>query len=398
MKCLKLFSYRCLLVVASLLCEWPMMAQQSEIYSYRQYLKDQKLEGEILSAFKIEKYDSVQAKLMRYRNRLGYNYYRMMAALLKVENDPYYKLYLDTAFSRGMETPCIGTLKKYFDETELNERKQKNYLHAYDRALAITIDSMCRLDQQYRKHILDLRGPSKFKQFAKTNDSLAPAQKLEEKIRIDKKVDSLMALQDPIDKSNQALLFKIINRDGWPSTKKIGRNYCTRMAPDPWMIVVHIKDPAENKKVQMQLATLLTELCEKNEQDWVIVETMIWSIHTRYRKEFSELSFIKIKNGKLDTTASFISLKQMAEAVVKNSTEQMEIKCKDKAVFEQIITELKKLGAQVEMGYLNHLYKSEGWPMPHAPLDADFVFVPDDSMAPDKVEFRFVVLREPPVK
>jgi hypothetical protein len=94
----------------------------------------------------------------------------------------------------------------------------------------------------------------------------------------------------------------------------------------------------------------------------------------------------------LDKTASYFSRNQMAESVVKNRTERMEIKCKNYALFGQVRDYLIELGADVNLQGLNHIYKMEGWPMPKHPTKEDFVYMPGPDLLESQVQFRFIPL------
>lgn len=365
---------------------------QTQKYTYRQYQKDLELQGKIEGFLTKGQLDSAQYYFKHYQNRLGYTYYRLTATIFQDKDDVIARAYLDSAFRRGMTPACLGKHKKSFDSVYVKESYAKNFLKGFDIQMINSLDSMTKLDQLYRKQMMSPEDIKNFKQFKKLESVTETRKVAVEDLKKKQLKDSLSKLQLAIDSTNQDFLFNMVRTKGWPSAKLIGRIYCQRSAPNPWLIIVHISDLDKNRKMQTEVMKDLIPLCEKNEEDWSSIEQYMWSIHNRSRKDFHEFSFITIHHDTLDREASYFSALQMAESVVKNSTERMEISCRNYALFEQLRDYLIELGAQVNLKGLEHIYKMEGWPLPQHPTKANFVFVPGPDLLESQVQFRFVPL------
>jgi len=365
---------------------------QNNNYDYKSSKEDFKTQGKVERFLNLGQVDSAKHYLKHYRNRLGYTYYRLKAITLAGEDEVLTKMYLDSAFRNGMSPNCLSKQKNLFDSSYVKESYAKNFLKGFDLALINSLDSMAKLDQLYRKQMVSSEDIKNRKQFKKP-DEISETQKVVLEDQRKKQVrDSLADLQLAIDSTNQEFLFNIIRTKGWPTAKMIGSIYCHRSAPSPWLIIVHIKDLDKNRKMQTEVLKGIIPLCEKNEENWSAAEQYMWSIHNRSRKEFHEFSFITVRHDTLDKQASCFSAFQMAESVVKNSTERMEIKCKNFALFEQLRDYLIELGAEVNLKGLEQIYKMEGWPMPQHPTKRSFVYVPGPDMWESQVQFRFVQL------
>ncbi len=314
---------------------------QSQVYTYSVYLNDNNLVKTFGRFERANKTDSIKANLNKYKNRLGFSFYKF-AALTEKENTVKLK-YIDSAFMHGSAPLCFKTLISKEDSLLIYNSYRRNYLGAYNKKLIKIIDSLYNRDQQCR--VPWMAEEAAFDSFKSkisipSNTVTLPALESTQKY-YQKTIDSLARLVAQTDSSNFEALKKIVSKYGWPSAKLIGESYCNRPAADASIIIMHLG--TTNRGYQIETLKKVIELCKKNEDSWQTAENLIFNLHQRFRKNFSEFSFLEIKNNHLNTDESLFSLFTMTTIMMQLPRERIEIKCKSVSLFNELKKEMLKL-------------------------------------------------------
>jgi hypothetical protein len=148
-------------------------------------------------------------------------------------------------------------------------------------------------------------------------------------------LDSLWKLQLRTDSSNLVKLDEIIDRYGWPGAKKVGDYYCQRPGPDVTMLFIHLG----NTRRDYQINTLkkVIDLCKKQEDSWQNANSLIFGLHSKFSRDFSEFSFLQIEDNVIDKTGSFFSVYNMSEILINSMSKQkIEIKCAKRSLYNDL--------------------------------------------------------------
>jgi len=304
----------------------------SQNYSYREYLNDKELLDKFDDYLENNKIDSFKISFNSYKYRLGYTYYKYKTILASFNSDPDQLKHLDSAFMRGMTPVCIDIYLNKFDSAKVYKSFKQNYLNSYNLELISLLDSIKYKDQQYRL-LMDVEYKKNPKLLANKLKNSSDTSKKNITNRDQARVDSLWQLQNLADSINHIQLKKIISNYGWPGAKLIGDFYCMRRAPDVSLLFIHLG----NTKRDYQISTLkkVIELCKKQEDTWQTPELMIFGIHTKFSDDFSEFSFLEIKNNHLNEEKSFFSIYNMSK-MLKTSNPKIEIKCSKTFLFNEL--------------------------------------------------------------
>ncbi len=298
----------------------------SQNYSYQNYLNDHATLLNINRHIRNNSIDSLKFDLLNYKNRLGFTYYQCKALIANRDSDSNQLKFLDSAFRQGMTPLCIDKHLNKFDTAKVSASFKKNYLKSYNARLINVVDSIHYQDQKYRQQMtywydkpdvssVDIKkavdGQQSFKFKEQTKQQA---------------LDSLWKLQSRTDSTNLIKLNEIIDKYGWPGAKKVGDYYCQRPGPDVTIFFIHLG----NTRRDYQISTLkkVIELCNKQEDSWQNASSLMFGLHTKFGKEFSEFSFLKIKNNQIDRQESFFSVYNMSEILINAmSKRKIEIKC-----------------------------------------------------------------------
>jgi hypothetical protein len=148
-------------------------------------------------------------------------------------------------------------------------------------------------------------------------------------------LDSLWKLQLHTDSLNIAKLNEIIDRYGWPGAKKVGDYYCQRPGPDVTMLFIHLG----NTRRDYQINTLkkVIDLCQKQEDSWQNAGSLMFGLHTKFSRDFSEFSFLQIKDNVINKTESFFSVYNMSDILINSmSKRKIEIKCAKRSLYNDL--------------------------------------------------------------
>ena len=367
---------------------------KGSLYTYRDYLNDHYLSSRIFFEFQKDNYDTLAVLLPRYKNRLGYNYYMMMAGFLQMEHDPYAFNYLDSAFQRGAAPICIQRNIPGFKEEELQQRFLRNTMRAYNAVIIARTDSLLEQDQLYRKEIRKLAG---YEAVYKTNYVVdMPPKNWLEKLDVTKRrqIDSLLSLQKEIDYSNQRLLADMASAGKFPRAKKVGLNYCYRNAPDPFQIYAHYFSYSDVAIAGVPFVKNDMRMCTYQLEDWGRIENYLQAIYYRDFEGFREFYFLKINKGEIDKFESALALNQMVVVMVLRKNAKLELSCSDSAVFEQLKNLLLHFSKYIADETEENSRGDNQTELREKIKRENIVFVPNSSLPPDKVEFRLVELSE----
>lgn len=363
----------------------------SQNYDYTKYLFELKLAGKMYALEKSSSFDSIDHYLRKYENRLGYKYYYYRALVENNKNSGKQMNYLDSAFRRGLGIKCMGKSARLFDSMTVAQSFQLNFLKAYDDKYIAELQRMNYLDQKHRAIIAGctskLMKESNQKEGGLGWDTLLFSK---EQKGLKKDLDSLWRLQNKLDSLNFSRLNELIAEKGWPSAKLIGLGECIEYkVPNPAIIVMHLGTAERTYQAENLKSVIL--LCLKNEESWGSAESLIFNIYHRFRLEYSEFSFLEIKNNNLNETKSFFALYQMAELLIKKPKEIIELKCKDIALFNEVKRSMLKVNTQISLAGFERIYREMGRPQPEHLIDSRFRFVQDKGMKNGKLLFRFVM-------
>ncbi len=360
----------------------------SQDYTYTDYLCDQKILKTNTRLINESKLDSVRLSLPDYKNRLGFNYFQYKALLANLDSDSCQYKYLDSAFMRGMTPLCLGKHLKKFDSVYVLTSYKKNYLKAFDQNLINLIDSIHREDQIYRQQLSAQRGlpaePQKKANAIQDGPKMLPLKKQTKK----EIMDSLSRLQVLTDSLNFATLNNIIIKYGWPGAKMVGVYYCERPAADVTILVKHLGI----HKRDYQITTLrhVIELCKRQEESWANASTLLFNLHTRFRREFSEFSFLSIEDNHIMKEESFFSIQTMVGIMMDKSSDKIQIKCKKQLLY----TELKEAMLAANDSGLDQVQvkarKRLGLPLPESLDESSFEFIESPTLDDNVILYRMI--------
>jgi hypothetical protein len=361
----------------------------SQNYSYRDYLFDHQILKKSNKLIRENKIDSLKVALQDYKDHLGYTYFQFKALIANSESDSSGYKYLDSAFMRGMTPLCLGKHIKKFDSTYVYISFQKNYLKAYDLKLINLVDSIHYRDQYYRQQISVIRNLPKDSAPKRNKKEISDSQKIKlKKESREYLIDSLWRLQSITDSLNFEMLNKIIARKGWPSAKELGDHYCQRPAADVTLLIVHLG----SHKRDYQIATLknVIDLCRKQEDSWGNAVTLLSNLHNRFKREFSEFSFLVIKENHIIDEESFFSIHTMVGLMMDKPSEKIQIKCKRQSLF----TELKLAMLNTDEPGLDEtqvrVRKRLGHPLPKNLDESSFEFIEAPELDNNMVFYKMV--------
>ncbi len=307
----------------------------SQNYSYQDYRNDHATLFSINRHIRNNNVDSLKFDLLNYKNRLGFTYYQCKALIANHDSDANQLKFLDSAFMRGMTPLCIAKHLNKFDTAKVSASFKKNYLRSYDLRLINIVDSIHYQDQKYRQQMTYwYNKPGVSSVDTKKTAEGQQSFKFKEQTK-QQALDSLWKLQSQVDSTNLIKLAEIIDQYGWPGAKKVGDYYCQRPGPDVTMFFIHLG----NTRRDYQISTLkkVIELCNKQEDSWQNASSLIFGLHTKFGKEFSEFSFLEIRNNQIDRQESFFSVYNMSEILINSmSKRKIEIKCAKIALFDDL--------------------------------------------------------------
>jgi hypothetical protein len=352
-------------------------------YTYRHELENRELRRSINRYLRESRLDSLSLVYERFDNRLGFLYYQCKAIVLANKQDSLSKCYLDSAFMRGLTPLCLGKNITLFDSIQVKNSFKSNYLKAYNIALINRIDSMHYKDQEYRQKAVELM---RMNETDKSQQSSGNKSAETSSLKLSKSsyqllIDSLWEKQKEVDSTNLILLKEIIKNYGWPSAKMIGHYYCQRGAADVSILIMHLG--THEREYQIEILQKVIDLCERNEESWGIAESLIFNLHSRFRNEFSEFSFLNIEAGKLNPEKSFFSIFNMANLLITGPKYQIEIKCKNETLFKEIKAQM----IQVNESFPWIDYKKSTRPV-KALEDADFLFISSPELDQNMVLYK----------
>lgn len=395
---------RCFFIIIVVLQSVAVDAQQDfmelnggfkgELYTYTHYLNDKLYAQKMYAALEKNNYDTLAKYLPRYKNRLGYEYYVFMAGLLKMENDPYAYAYLDTAFQRGLAPACVTNYLKGFKEQELQKHFLANTMKAFDAGLIRQLDSLQRQDQLYRLQVRNLLGIGLNGTTDLSND--IPSRTAIQKYAPDKLavIDTLMRKQQAIDFSSSKFILSMTKNNGFPTATKIGTSYCYKKAIDPYQMVMRTLTQFNNTTSLFTLPKYISKFCLYQEEDWSRVEQMLKAFFAAPTEAYRTFSFLKISDNQVDKFESALALNQMAEAMVLRGDCKLEIRGSNNAVLqslkERLLYHAKYVVLPESPWYANTKFEIK----PRWPEEKDIVAIPNSSLPPNVVEFRFVYWQE----
>lgn len=333
---------------------------RSQNYTYRMYLHDDDIAGTIKNNFKK---DTIQKYIGQFHDRLAYRYY-LYQSVLTYSNDRNSAVkYLDTAFARGLDIPCMTPLiKQMFGDSIVNKSRAENYMTSFDLKLIQSIDSLHEQDQKYRQ----LRTSAGKNQV---------------------RSDSIMALWILTDSSNFAFLNALIQQDGYPTAKKIGYDVCRQGRVDAEIIIQHLG--TKQRDFQIALLKQAVALCLKNEESWRKIDALQFNLHFRFCHSYSEFTFLSFKGKKLDVENSLFSLWVMAQ-FLQQSIKTMYLKCGSESVFNELKATLVELNWSMPIPPGMEEYEKLGFASLKKIQENQIVFVKDKSVPKAKVFYKIV--------
>jgi len=307
----------------------------SQTYSFQDYINDHKTLLNINRHIRNINTDSLKLDLVNYKNRLGFTYYQCRALIANHDSASNQLKFLDSAFMHGMTPLCIDKHLNKFDTAKVSASFKKNYLRSYNPRLINLVDSIHYQDQKYRqqmtywynqpdvsstdsKKVVDTKQGFKFKEQTKQQA-----------------LDSLWKLQSHTDSSNLVKLNEIVDKFGWPGAKIVGDYYCQRPGPDVTMFFIHLG----NTRRDYQISTLkmVIELCKKQEDSWQNASSLIFGLHSKFARDFSEFSFLEIKDNNINKKESFFSVYNMSEMIINSgSHSKIQIKCAKTTLYNDL--------------------------------------------------------------
>jgi hypothetical protein len=361
-------------------------ANFAQNYSYQKELKNRETRRNLQRLLREQRLDSLEIEFKKFDNYLGFFFFQCKAIILAKNKDTLNKCYLDTAFMRGLTPLCLGKNKELFDSIQVQSSFQSNYLRAYNLTLINRIDSMHYKDQEYRQKAAELM---RLNEEEKNRQAQSQKGMEENTIKLSKYsnqplIDSLWRLQRRTDSTNMILLNQLIEVYGWPSAKLIGHYYCQRPAADVSILIMHLG----TREREYQISTLksVIELCEKNEESWGTAESLIFNLHSRFRNDYSEFSFIEVNNGKLKSDASFFSLYSMASLLITSPNYRIEIKCKNETLFNEIKSQMILMNESFP--WVDYQRSTR----PIRPLsESVFLFTQNPEMNQNSVQYKFIL-------
>lgn len=336
---------------------------QSQEYSFKNYLEDDKILNHIESFESLDQLDSIKFYFNKYKDNLRYHRYLYTSILLNSKDDARADKYLDSAFRVGLALRCLPKkLFKKLDVDYVNASYKKNYLKGFDARSIELFDSIRVQDQKHRALF----------------SGSAPRAR-----------DSLFKLQDKIDSSNFVFYKKFLAQKGFPGIKKTGINICSYAPPSPELVVLHLK--LSERPFQIDLITGLIEACKKQEEDWKNVISLMTNLYFRSNHHFSDFNFLKVTHNKLNVDESLFSLYCMTDWLIKSSSDKIVIMCKDEHLFESIKAEMVKMNDEVKLPPVDEVMSKKFHIAIPKKLDStSFAFEPSTDMEDDKVLFKYV--------
>jgi len=357
-------------------------------YSFQDYRNDHATLFKINRHISNKNIDSLKLDLTNYKNRLGFTYYQCKALIANHDSDLNQLKYLDSAFMFGMMPLCINNYLHDFDSTKVFESFNKNYLRAYNHRLLNLVDSIHYKDQEYRQQMnYWYKKPDAPTSHSKTMADGQQVFKFKEQTK-KRALDSLWKLQSRTDSSNLIKLNEIIDKYGWPGAKKVGDYYCKRPAPDVTILLIHLG----NTRRDLQITTLkkVIELAEKQEESWQNACRLIFGLHSKFSRDFSEFSFLDIQNNHLNIDKSFFSIYNMSEMII-NSEGIIEIKCTNISLFNEIKKAMLSINNLIQISdKQNEIRKELGLPMSKKLDDNSFTFIESKDLKDNVVLYRIV--------
>lgn len=307
----------------------------SQNYSYQDYRSDRATLLNINRHIRNNNIDSLKLELLNYKNRLGFTYYQCKALIANHDSDSNQLKFLDSAFMRGMTPLCLGKHLNKFDTAKVSSSFKKNYLRSYNARLINVVDSIHYQDQKYRQQMTYWHNKPDVPN-ADTRKGADEQQSLKFKEQTKQQaLDSLWKLQSRADSTNLVKLTEIVNKYGWPGAKIVGDFYCQRPGPDVTMFFTHLG----NTRRDYQISTLnkVIELCKRQDDSWQNASNLIFGLHTKFSKEFSQFSFLDIKDNKINRDESFFSAYNMSQILINSiSKTRIEIKCSQISLFNDL--------------------------------------------------------------
>ena len=358
----------------------------SQTYSYQDYRSDQTTLFKINRHIRNNNTDSLQSDLLQYKNRLGFKYYQCKALIANQESDTNQLTFLDSAFMRGMTPLCIDVHLNKFDTAKVSASFRKNYLKSYNPHLINLIDSIHYEDQHYRQEIAywarrsDLANPD-----SKTLADKQHGFKLNEQTK-QQAIDSLWKIQSRVDSTNLIKLNDIIEQYGWPGAKKVGDYYCKRPGPDVTILFNHLG----NTRREYQIATLkkVIALCEKQEDSWQNASSILFGLHSKFGRNFSEFSFLTIENNHLNVDKSFFSIYTMSEIIIQSGA-KIEIKSSNRLLFEEIKHAMVSVNDLISIDAKSVKQQVElGLPVSEKLTESSFIFVEAKELNDNQVLYK----------
>lgn len=358
----------------------------SQTYSYQDYRSDQTTLFKINRHIRNNNTDSLQSDLLQYKNRLGFKYYQCKALIANQESDTNQLTFLDSAFMRGMTPLCIDVHLNKFDTAKVSASFRKNYLKSYNPHLINLIDSIHYEDQHYRQEIAywarrsDLANPD-----SKTLADKQHGFKLNEQTK-QQAIDSLWKIQSRVDSTNLIKLNDIIEQYGWPGAKKVGDYYCKRPGPDVTILFNHLG----NTRREYQIATLkkVIALCEKQEDSWQNASSILFGLHSKFGRNFSEFSFLTIENNHLNVDKSFFSIYTMSEIIIQSGS-KIEITCSNRLLFEEIKHAMVSVNDLISIDAKSVKQQVElGLPVSEKLTESSFIFVEAKELNDNQVLYK----------
>ncbi|MBA3666026.1 MAG: hypothetical protein H0W61_17755 [Bacteroidetes bacterium] len=362
----------------------------SQSYSFRDYLNDQKTSRKIYKAIQVNNIDSVKEYLSKYKNRLGFTYYQCKTLIANKESNPNQYTFLDSAFMRGMTPLCIDKHLSKFDSVKVQDSFRQNYLRAFNRRLISVIDSMQNKDQYYRQQ-MDMVMHSEEPLSANIPNGVENKSKITLKQPSKKQqMDSLWKLQNPIDSANILKVKEIIKQYGWPGAKLVGDNYCQRPGPDVTILFTHLG----NTQREFQISTLqkVIELCKKQEDSWQNAEGLLFGLHSKFSGQFSEFSFLEIKNNKINKEESFFSVYKMSELIIKAvSKRKIEIRCAKLSLYNELKEFMLSMNELITIDEQELKFrKDEGMRTPGKLDESCFSFIESPETSDNTISYRLI--------
>lgn len=363
----------------------------SQEYSYQDFRNDHFVLFKAERLLREYKIDSVKMILPSYKNRLGFKYYQYKALVANFDSDSLQYKYLDSAFMRGMTPLCIDKYLYKFDSTRVNTSFKQNYLKAYDLRLINVIDSIHYKDQEYRQQLVIEVKKKEQKSTKQTSKPLDESDFINLNVQMkDQRIDSLKKLVHSTDSTNLIKLKEIINEYGWPGAKLVGEYYCQRPAPDVTMFFIHLG----NTQREYQIANLkeVIELCKKQEEDWDNAQSLLFGIHTKFSREFSEFSFLFFENNHLDTVESYFSVYKMTEILMQSSTKKIEIKCANEIVYNELKQFMIRTCKIIPINKKqNSIMEELGYPIAKVLDESSFLFIESPELAPNSIQYKMTL-------